>query len=112
MGVTHHNAVIITYTPGYGTPTEIPEIEEFRRRLPEGWGHLLVGPVSAVANFTESYVFLPDGSKEGWVTSDLGDALRQELMEIADEVYADAVEIGYGGDTPEYTYIRNSPEEL
>ncbi|WP_063042197.1 hypothetical protein [Nocardia grenadensis] len=115
MGTISHNAIVITYVPLYTgaprRPVEIPEIEEFRHRLPEGWEQILVGPIPSPVNFYHSYVFLPDGSKEGWGSSNQGDELRRELLEIASSIRTgDAVEITFGGDDHGWPSIRTAEE--
>lgn len=100
MGYFAHDAVIVT-TNDYW-PETLPNIEEFRESLPEEWRPLVIGPVSGVVNGYITYAFLPDGSKEGWDDSDLGDDYRRwfaDLFKTEERGYPDKVSIRFGGDT-------------
>lgn len=112
MGYTRHNAVIVTAADyamegGVGLPPA-PDVEAFRQSLPEGWRHLVVGPVHSVVNSYQSFAFLPDGSKEGWDTSDEGDAYRQRFIDLFSFAYVDGstpfdvlvMDARFGGDEP------------
>ena len=73
-------------------------VEAFRAALPETWRRLIVGPVRGAANSAEFWAFLPDGSKEGWDTSNEGDSYRAELIALLDEIDSDYVHVRWGGD--------------
>ena len=97
MGYIKHDAVIVAtndYRPG-----GLPDVEAFRQSLPEEWRRLVIGPVTAVANWTAFYAFLPDGSKEGWDTSDEGDTYREQFRALFQKTdYDDVVTTSFGGD--------------
>lgn len=105
-----HNAVIVTM-PGYVLKgislAPIPDIEGFRDSLPEIWRPLLVGPIRSVVNDDVTYVFAPDGSKEGWRDSDAGDRYRQQFMDLFSYRDSDGsspfdvLHVRYGGDAEE-----------
>jgi hypothetical protein len=84
--------------------------EKFRAKLPEQFQPLLVGPIRTAANGDYVVAFLPDGSKEGWETSDEGDCIRAELAAMFNFRYEDGstpfnvVEVRFGGDDPELGY--------
>lgn len=102
MGYVRHDAVIVT-TEDF-REGGLPDIEAFRQTLPEEWRHLVIGPVKSVVNGTLSYVFLPDGSNEGFPESDDGDLYRQQFRELFTTVYADGssaddvVTVSFGAD--------------
>lgn len=98
MGYVRHDAVIVTV----GDYEELHQkVAEFRDSLPEEFQRLVVGPVESVSNFYYSYVFLPDGSKEGWKPSDDGDLYREKFVRIFNsfERSNDIVKVTYGGDS-------------
>jgi hypothetical protein len=82
MGYIRHNAIIVT-AAGYAMEgsyvAAAPDVAAFRDSLPEQWRHLVIGPVKSVMNDYQSFAFLPDGSKEGWKDSDLGDEYPQAV---------------------------------
>lgn len=61
----------------------------------------VVGPL---INGQSSFMIAPDGSKEGWEESDIGDVLRKRFMDWAGNIgqeespFFDAVEVCFGGD--------------
>jgi hypothetical protein len=112
MGYTRHNAIIVT-AAGYAMSGEItdcpkPDVAAFRESLPEAWRHLVIGPVKSVVNDYQSFAFLPDGSKEGWDTSDDGDQYRQQFIDLFSFAYDDestpfdvlVIDARFGGDEP------------
>lgn len=96
MGYFAHDVVLVT-----GGPDMEEKVSAFRDSLPEEWRKLVVGPVPSVVNFESNYVFLPDGSKEGWPTSDQGDKYRREftkLFQESSQFYGDVLTVRFGGD--------------
>lgn len=104
MGTIHHHAVIVT---GW----KVEHVEEAHRRALAIYGQAserdplsddyasLVGPIiPSLTNGYSSFTIHPDGSKEGWGTSDTSDDARAEFMAwMRDaDVYLDWVEVGYG----------------
>lgn len=100
MGTIIHDAIIATvYVNLDGTLA--PAIAEFREAMPAEWRHLLVGPVQSVVNGHPTYMFAPDGSKESWEDSDVGDHLREAFLTVLREprdAYVDVVVLRFGGD--------------
>ncbi|MFJ1539248.1 hypothetical protein ACIODS_11965 [Micromonospora chalcea] len=101
MGYIAHDAIIVT--TGDHRPGGLPDIDAFRASLPPEFRHLVIGPVPSAVNGYVSYVFLPDGSKEGWKMSDDGDEYRAQFAALFSERYADGstsddwVAVRYGG---------------
>lgn len=87
MGYIKHEAVIVT-TSDF-RPGALPDMDAFRASLPENLRHLVIGPVESAINNYYSYVFLPDGSKEGWPNSDAGDEARKRFKELFRHQYSD-----------------------
>lgn len=112
MGYPRHDAIIVTVN-GYvfkGGITDLPapDIDAFRDSLPEDWQRLVIGPVPSLVNDYLTFVFLPDGSKEGWDTSDQGDEYRKRFLDLFAHAHGDGsspfdvvvVAARYGGDEP------------
>jgi len=63
--------------------------------------------VQSQNNGFSSFLVPPDGSKEGWPTSDKGDDRRREFIEwLSVEDDFDWAEVAFGGDT-ERAYVPN-----
>ncbi|MFG1846711.1 hypothetical protein [Micromonospora carbonacea] len=87
MGYIAHDAIIVTTSDC--RPGGLPDIDAFRASLPPEFQPLVIGPVRSITNGYLSYVFLPDGSKEGWDTSDDGDDYRARFVALFDQRYED-----------------------
>lgn len=109
MGYIAHDAIIVTFSDyifdsGSIYKGDVPDIEGFRASLPEEWRQLIVGPVKSITNGYCTVVFLPDGSKEGWNTSDEGDEHRERFLDLFTWKYGDGsspfnvVALRFGGD--------------
>lgn len=55
----------------------------------------LIVVVPGVVNGTSTVVMVPDGSKEGWSTSDLGDEIREYFTKIM-STYGEVIEVSWG----------------
>lgn len=80
MGYIQHDAVVAVIS-GYDEETHAA-IARFREELPEEFRHLLVGPVVGVNDY-RTYLFAPDGSKEGWEHSDEAESWRESFAALA-----------------------------
>lgn len=96
MGYTKHDAVIVT--TGAWRKGGLPDVDAFRASMPEEFRPLVVGPIDAAVNGYVSYAFLPDGSKEYWSESDLGDTLRAQFVGLFAELGDHVVAVSFGGD--------------
>lgn len=67
----------------------MPDVDAFRASLPAEWQPLIVGPVGSITNDYWTFAFLPDGSKEGWDTSDRGDEYREQFEDLFSFRYED-----------------------
>lgn len=98
MGIVNHNTVIATT---WDKKTFGAALEWCRRNLPE---HRYIWQDAEPAlNGYRTLVLLPDGSKEGWSESDVGDAQRDTLIAALElDNYDDGsspwewVEVGFG----------------
>ena len=102
MGYIAHDVVIAT-TQDYREGGS-PDIDAFRLSMPEEFRHLVIGPIETAVNGTKCYVFLPDGSKEGWDMSDEGDVWRERFKALFRFAYDDdsspddVISVRFGGD--------------
>lgn len=102
MGYIAHDAVLVV--TGDYRPGGLPDIDAFRESMPENFRQLVIGPVQSAANGEILYAFLPDGSKEGWETSDEGEYWREEFRNLFTYRYEDGsspddvVSVRFGGD--------------
>ena len=97
MGWIRHHAIIVT-----GCDEAIEESHELALKLLESWEdepfdpQPVVGPLSdECMNNYRSFSVYPDGSKEGWSTSNAGDDFRDKLIAGLHE-WCDWVEVEYG----------------
>jgi hypothetical protein len=119
MGYIAHHALVITDYQGYPDPAEwIGEVERYREQVNDRMNHgnpisddfaaLIVGPVPTAINDDVSFFVVPDGSKEGWGTSDLGERMRSELIEIAEKFHLDYALVRFGGDDPDLAALEKA----
>lgn len=104
MGYMRHNMILSVINGDMDGGGELTgKVVRFRQLLPQEWQHLLIGPIPGVRNAYVSFVFLPDGGKEGWEASDEGDNYRRRflnLFPLNEEGNADVliVHARFGGD--------------
>jgi hypothetical protein len=109
MGTFIHRAVIATMPSALSHRDSEREraaaaLAEFRAALPgDDWRALVVGPVVSVVNQFEWVIFLPDGSKEWWDTSDEGDGYREQFLAI----FPEAVIAEWGDEEPRLREARD-----
>ena len=104
MGFITHDAIVVTaFSKKY--------IEASHKKAVELFGTQVSDISEAAVNGYVSFFIPPDGSKEGWEESVVGNFRRAELVTFMREAdsYVDFVEIRYGGDfgcdnTPLVTY--------
>jgi hypothetical protein len=116
VGYIRHDMVLVSvdgyvFDRGWVRPElTAPDIDAFRASLPPEFRRLLVGPVHSAINNYMHWVFLPDGSKEGWDTSEEGDRYREMFIALfADKHYPDGsspydvaiTKVRFGGDEPD-----------
>lgn len=104
MGFYLHHAILVT--------SNLESIEiawQYVRRT-----GVIVSDISdAHANGFRSFAVFPDGSKEGWRTSDDGDVLRKSIVDYLRTMQTSGlawVEVSYGGDEPKARIEAESEE--
>lgn len=101
MGYFRHDAIIVT--------GQSPEIETAKWHA-VNLGLRTTNIVSHAMNMSSSFLIVPDGSKEGWVDSDLGDEARASWIAWTRVVALRVqwVAVSYAGDGAEDTCIVDS----
>lgn len=94
MSHIFHDAIIIT-----GYASRMQDVADFGRKI----GASVLGPSDTVTNSTATVVICPDGSKEGWHTSNEGDDRRAAMRLWLDtmrgnNIFYDWVEVRFGAD--------------
>lgn len=114
MGYIRHHAILVT-------GADYPQAQEWLQaahRLAIAAG-CDVSPISRpTMNGYQSFTVFPDGSKEGWIESDAGDARRHAFLEWMDKArHEDGstgvkwVEVQYGDDEGVTRIVRHSEQE-
>lgn len=104
MGYIRHNAIIVT--------TWNAELATATAAEARALGLSVLGPSEEAIDGYRSVVIVPDGSKEGWGDSDLGDERRAALKGwLQSQRYDDGssplewVEVAYGSDDCEASIV-------
>ncbi len=105
MGYIRHDAIIVT--------SNFDDHLEMARDKAEKLGLICTLMAKSGVNGYRSFLIAPDGSKEGWDSSDGGDAARSEWIEWAKRgdcddssgIWVDWVHVSFGGDEPELARI-------
>lgn len=109
MGYMKHHAIVITSSnKKHIEKSRVKSLEIFQnyfeKDLISSDGTRMVSEIiSGVINSQYTFMIAPDGSKEGWGTSDIGDNARDNLLDWMDEsdLYIDYVLVKFGGDDSE-----------
>lgn len=102
MDTARHAAVIVTVSER----VTVPDVAEFVASMPADLRHLVVGPVDSAMNQYVTWVFCPDGSKEGWPTAVAAAEWRRRFVRLFKDVDEDgdgSVEVAvvsFGADGP------------
>jgi hypothetical protein len=104
MGIVNHNAIIVTGVHEEGAKASHKiACELFGEDVLIGppssgvFGRNLVSPIiESTSNSYFSFFIAPDGSKEGWPTSNSYDNRREEFMRRVDDRSAYVVEVQFG----------------
>ncbi|MGG4444533.1 hypothetical protein [Brevibacillus fortis] len=95
MGSIRHNAVVVT-----GENYDRKKFENAHVKAMELFGLLTSPIVTSELNGYMSFFVAPDGSKEGWAESDIGDEKRKEFAD-----YIDSLAYGDGSNTVKFVVV-------
>lgn len=116
MGYMRHHAIIVTSWDDSAIQDAHDKAREvFGKEGGTAWADL-VGPIiPSITNGYHSFLIAPDGSKEGWDTSDTGNVAREVFLDWLDELRYDDdssrfdwVEVQYGDDDMVTEVTRDS----
>ena len=123
MGYLKHHTIVVTgWQDDKVTEARAKAVEIFDEAftgypMGESVGEILVSPIiNGMVNGQSSFFIAPDGSKEGWTPSNMGNNAREVLIKWlkesreSDDHYLDYVEISFGGDD-NITKIENSSSD-
>lgn len=117
MGYIKHHAIIVTSWQNEKIKEAHQKAKEIFERnfIADGNGSKLISDIlKGVINDQSSFFIAPDGSKEGWPTSDNGDNARKEFLDWLqkDKNDCDYVELMFGGDDEEESVVRSKDTDL
>ena len=105
MGYMRHHAIIVTSW----NENHLREIRKYAKNL---FSHLTSEIVFATINGYGSFMIAPDGSKEGWITSndynDKRDMFIKFIENNRDALWCDYVEIQFGDEEGNQKVLRAS----
>ena len=102
MGYINHHAIVCT-------AWDKKSILSLHEKAKEIFGQQVSELIRSPINGYVSFFVAPDGSKEGWEESDIGNKRREDFLKwcTEDNGFYDAVEIYYGGDEPDLNGIKH-----
>lgn len=112
MGYIQHHAIIVTDWNKEGIDKAYGKAKEVFVR---GGEISCISPIiEGAANSQYTFMIAPDGSKEGWATSDNYDLARSEFLDWlnSSNLYCDYVEITFGGDYNQANIVRHKDGDL
>lgn len=101
MSYVKHNAIIVTGWGQHILNAREKAIEIFDIEFPDLKGSRLVSEIiTGLSNGMQSFFIAPDGSKEGWETSEKSDVAREKFLNWIDTTknYCEYIEVRFGGD--------------
>lgn len=107
MGYIKHHTIVVTCQDKVHLKAAQKKAKKIFKEAFKNNGLLASGDrlvsniVQGLANAQDSFFIAPDGSKEGWDTSDFGNDARAEFLDWLsknDENYCDYIEVCFGGD--------------
>jgi hypothetical protein len=117
MGYIKHNAIIVTgWQEDKVLEARNKAIEIFEECFNgepkvKPYGSKLISEIiPGLINGQSSFFIAPDGSKEGWETSQNGDMAREQFCKWLDsdqDNYCDYIEVRFGGDDDHEMIIRS-----
>lgn len=110
MGYIKHNAIVCTAW----RKEDAIEAQQMAKKLfneHEKGSEILVSElIGYIINEGYSFFIAPDGSKEGWSTSDNCDKAREKFLDwiLKENNYCDYIEVRFGGDDDDNSIERSN----
>lgn len=107
MGYIKHHTIVVTCWDKAHLKAAQKQAKKIFKKAFKNNGILVSGDklisniVPGLANAQDSFFIAPDGSKEGWDTSDIGNDARAEFLAwlfANDDNYCKYIEVCFGGD--------------
>lgn len=99
MGTMNHDSIIATTW----NKAAFDKLQKWIENCPKKWQKLFTANLQCFANSYYTVVITPDGSKEGWDESNLGDVIRERFLKrLEKDEYEDGsspwefVEVSFG----------------
>ena len=117
MGYIKHNAVVVTgWNEEHMNQAREKAVELFEKFTEEEgvvppYGSKLISPIiGGLVNSQLSFFIAPDGSKEGWTTSDNCNYAREAFLDwLRDSyIFCEYIEVRFGGDDEYESIVRSN----
>jgi len=120
MGYMKHNAIVVTnwnneeLKRAHDKAIEIFDAKFDKEPLGKKGSSIISPIIGSIINSQTSFFIAPDGSKEGWTHSDIGDEARKEFLDwlLTNNNFSDYAEIAFGGDYDEAYIIRHKESDI
>lgn len=114
MGRIKHNSLIVTDWKEENVIKAHEKAKEIYEFINEGSSSIISPIIGCLANGQSSFFIAPDGSKEGWDTSDLSDKARNAFMDWmkSSGLYLDYIDVRFGGDDEICDIVRDNDSDL
>ena len=107
MGYLAHHAIVVTDWDNQRITAAHIAATAHLNKYSDRCSELLLSPIiQSLTNHQQSFFIAPDGSKEGWITSDDMDKIRTEIVEYLSDLGIDFVCVRFGGDNKELATIE------
>lgn len=116
MGYIRHHAIVVTGRHEWTIDASLPDIHEARAAAIDAGCAVVTDVAGPGVNGYSSFLVGPDGSKEGWDSSDAGDQARDRLIawlrKRGEGGYYSWAEVVLGDDDQEALIERHAWEEV
>lgn len=121
MGYIKHNAIVVTgwneehMEQAYNKAVELFEKFTEEEGMTFPYGSKLISPIiGGLVNSQLSFFIAPDGSKEGWTTSNNCNDAREAFLDWLKDSdgYCDYIEVRFGGDDEYESIVRSNETDL
>ncbi len=116
MGYMRHHTIIVTspladrIKEAHDRAQQVFDVED--PPGPERFERLVSPILQGMTNGYQSFFIAPDGSKEGWGTSDTGDDLREQFITwLREQAMTDWVLVQFGDDGGETKIVTSSQHD-
>lgn len=118
--IKHHTIVVTGWKEEHITQAHKKAIEIFENQCkdeiiePPYGCSIISSIVGSLANGQKSFFIAPDGSKQGWETSNNCNKAREMFLDwLRDEdIYCDYIEVMFGGDDDIQRIVRSNDSDL